>query len=243
MKIFVYGSLMKGFHNHFLLEDATFIKNDSINARLFTGNWHFPFITLDNAMDYKVHGEIYDVDSLQSLDYLESYQGPEYEETNFYNRRQIHTNSVERVWVYEAGNHLRQISCMWIIGGQWGIEQSIEKFSILLERCNHVPRIYSLNPQYFDILLENIKCNVPVSVSVHSYRAMKYAAEKHNIKVSFKASFDDYRILAWYSVSIKQDYVPALLKAIEQWWSVNNRDEEPEFIKIAKEMRKLCGTR
>ena len=77
MLVFTYGTLKKGFHNHYLLEDSKFIgeavtKNKYGLYPSVCGS--FPF-ALKSKNDIEIIGEVYDVDNytLARLDALEGY--------------------------------------------------------------------------------------------------------------------------------------------------------------------------
>ena len=75
MHIFVYGTLKRGFGNHRLLEDSTFVGKATV-----TGNFKmisleaFPMV-LEDDEERTIHGELYEIDEkiLASLDMLEGY--------------------------------------------------------------------------------------------------------------------------------------------------------------------------
>ena len=75
MKIFVYGTLKKGFGNHYLLEESRFLGKASL-----TGNYRmisldaFPMV-VESQEEYTIYGELYEIDkqTLVSLDMLEGY--------------------------------------------------------------------------------------------------------------------------------------------------------------------------
>lgn len=90
-RVFVYGTLRKGFGNHRLLEDSTFVDNAVIRGEMrHLGG--FPGVHLHG--NDQVHGEIYEVteDVMFRLDRLEGHP-------NFY-ERQIVDSSKGPVWVY-----------------------------------------------------------------------------------------------------------------------------------------------
>lgn len=74
MNIFVYGTLLSKMRaNDILLEHgAKMIANDKINAKMFTSNFSYPFITLDPA--HVVIGEVYEIND-KCLRSLDSYEG------------------------------------------------------------------------------------------------------------------------------------------------------------------------
>lgn len=76
MKVFVYGSLKKGKHNHRLLENANLIGRGIVKGECYSLPYGFPAL-IDGDRD--VIGEVYDVtyDELYRLDRLEGYRGKE----------------------------------------------------------------------------------------------------------------------------------------------------------------------
>jgi gamma-glutamylaminecyclotransferase len=92
-RVFVYGTLLKGFGNHRILEMSSttrFIGKGTIRAKLFTQHWSYPFITLSSNNKDRVKGEMYEVDypTLCHLNHLEGYDP---------RRRDNHYNRVEVV--------------------------------------------------------------------------------------------------------------------------------------------------
>lgn len=70
MKLFVYGTLKRGFSNNSLLRGAEFISEDTIKGHLYVGG--VPFATPGTGV---VHGEVFDVPAalLPRLDFLEGH--------------------------------------------------------------------------------------------------------------------------------------------------------------------------
>lgn len=70
--VFVYGSLKKGFGNHRLLEKSECVAKGTIAGRLYSLG---SYPGLKDAVDERVHGEVYSVDdeTLKSLDWLEGH--------------------------------------------------------------------------------------------------------------------------------------------------------------------------
>lgn len=103
MKVFVYGTLKKGFHNHRCLEGATFEREATLkNAfRMFdTGGFPVILPATENAPGYFPTGEIYVLPDgrqgeliLARLDQLES-------EGYMYHRRVLKTMEGDEVSVY-----------------------------------------------------------------------------------------------------------------------------------------------
>ncbi len=73
-RVFVYGSLLKGFGNHNLLEDSLFV-GDALTEGHFSLLHLGGFPGLVEKGNTSVHGEIYDVDdaTLRQLDRLEGH--------------------------------------------------------------------------------------------------------------------------------------------------------------------------
>ena len=95
-KVFVYGSLMRGFHNHGYLEDAKFVKATVTKEkyRMVSMN-QFPAL-IKGQKDYEIYGEVYEIDdyTLEDLDHLEG-------NGSFYKREKVRVDGVnEPVWVY-----------------------------------------------------------------------------------------------------------------------------------------------
>jgi gamma-glutamylcyclotransferase (GGCT)/AIG2-like uncharacterized protein YtfP len=91
-QVFVYGTLLKGFGNHRILEESPttlFIGSGTIRAKLYTQHWAYPFITLSSVNTDRVKGEIYEVDyyTLCSLDRLEGFDPRRHD--NHYNRVKV----------------------------------------------------------------------------------------------------------------------------------------------------------
>jgi len=81
MRVFVYGTLKKGFHNHRLLEGCEFIGTRSVSGFTLIDLGAFPGMV---ASPGEVTGEVYEIDdeTLARLDQLES-------EGSFYKRVKI----------------------------------------------------------------------------------------------------------------------------------------------------------
>jgi gamma-glutamylaminecyclotransferase len=94
--VFVYGSLMKGFHNHDFLWEAKFIKETTTKDKYrMISMGGFPAV-LKTHSDYKIHGEVYEIDdyALEELDHLEG-------NGSFYKREQIRVDGFGKpVWIY-----------------------------------------------------------------------------------------------------------------------------------------------
>ena len=83
VKLFVYGTLKKGFHNHSVLErsNGKFIgKGYTLPIFTMYNLGHYPAVTL--LGNTAIQGEVWEVDDLQHTDWLEGYP-------KFYDRRVI----------------------------------------------------------------------------------------------------------------------------------------------------------
>lgn len=78
-KIFVYGTLKKGYHNHYLLSEAEFLQEKVLSGfKLYYahGKNSFPVASLSNDEQF-IFGEVYkiaenDKDTIRTLDRLEA---------------------------------------------------------------------------------------------------------------------------------------------------------------------------
>jgi len=88
----VYGSLLKGLHNHSFLEESTFIKNDTVEGFDMYALSSFPGIIEGYG---KVKVELWEVNesTLNSLDGLEGHP-------RHYKRTNVITESGEEVMIY-----------------------------------------------------------------------------------------------------------------------------------------------
>ena len=86
MKVFVYGTLKSGYSNHYLLTDATFIKETTVRGDLINFGAYPALVAGDND----ILGEVYEIShrTLRDLDLLES-------NGTLYKRRKVNG-----VWVY-----------------------------------------------------------------------------------------------------------------------------------------------
>ena len=91
MRIFVYGTLKKGYENHRVIANAKFLGKHVTDPKYTMYDMGaYPCITLGG--DTAIVGEVYEVDSLRRTDVLEGY--PVY-----YNRIEIETE-YGTAWVY-----------------------------------------------------------------------------------------------------------------------------------------------
>ena len=93
IKVFVYGTLKKGFGNHILLEGSKFLGYAKTNP-LFTmvSLGGFPAVIIDG--ETSIQGEVYEVneEALRSLDRLEGHP-------NWYKRIEVVTDLC-KAWMY-----------------------------------------------------------------------------------------------------------------------------------------------
>lgn len=108
--VFVYGTLMSGLPNNYLLSTSEFIgKAITKNKMLLTAEG-IPFLN-DLIEDSNIEGEVYSVteDVLATLDKLEGYRGRNY--INFYERSAIDVILKDKkkteldCWVYIQNDH------------------------------------------------------------------------------------------------------------------------------------------
>lgn len=92
MIVFVYGSLRKGFGNHRLLGNSTYLKDVSIKGMMYSLG-PFPAVVLNR--DGVVHCEAYEVttETLNNLDRLEDHP-------NWYRREEVTSDEGIIGWVY-----------------------------------------------------------------------------------------------------------------------------------------------
>jgi len=95
VRVFVYGSLMRGFHNHRLLADATFVgENRTVPGFAMWSMGAYPAVTR-NPGGTAVPGEVYEVDAetLTALDQLEGHPV-------HYRRESVRLADGTEAWVY-----------------------------------------------------------------------------------------------------------------------------------------------
>lgn len=97
--VFVYGSLKKGFGNHYFLNEAKFLKEDSVNGFVMVSLGGFPGAIRGEGT---IHGELYEVNEQQmrGLNSLEGYSEIRPKKDNFYDREFVKTNSGEEAYIY-----------------------------------------------------------------------------------------------------------------------------------------------
>jgi gamma-glutamylcyclotransferase (GGCT)/AIG2-like uncharacterized protein YtfP len=200
MNVFVYGTLLAGLGNFHVMErsEGKFLRKDTIKGRMFTERFSFPFISLKDPLNYKIHGEIYEVKSFTFLDHLEGYQVGR--PNNFYNRTIVTTESGLKTYVYERTDC--RSSCFWIIHGDWKRqkqEENMAKPMPFAVQDTNFPRPKECS-QFWYKLLKYLSLNPEeeVSIPTFAYRSIEYASEKTGIKI--------HRILdknrAYYNISL-----------------------------------------
>lgn len=103
IKVFVYGTLKKGYRNHYLLNDSTWLINAVIKGTLYSiEGVDYPAFIDDN--EFLIQGEVYEVDQtvLAALDDLEGYLGVNHP-NNLYERKRVmayNSNNEELFDVY-----------------------------------------------------------------------------------------------------------------------------------------------
>ena len=120
MKVFVYGTLKKGYGNSGLLSGAKFLGVDAVEDHLLILPSFFPY-----AFPWKsgtIYGEVYEVDepTLRSLDRLEGYP-------THYQRKQVETtNGHKDVYMYyldprkESGaKRIKSMLSTYTVGNAW----------------------------------------------------------------------------------------------------------------------------
>jgi gamma-glutamylcyclotransferase (GGCT)/AIG2-like uncharacterized protein YtfP len=109
-RVFVYGTLKRGFGNHRLLAGSRYVGEATIAGRMHSLA-AFPAVTLDGKPE-TIHGEVFEVDAptMERLDRLEGVP-------NFYHRLQVQT-SAGGAWVYVMAA-TKIASCPAVPGGRW----------------------------------------------------------------------------------------------------------------------------
>lgn len=116
-KVFVYGSLKKGFHNHYFLENSKLLGKGILKgATLYDMGISYPCMKIDKS-DNVIYGEVYEVDfeTLCAIDYLEGYNPGS--SNNLYNRQTVVVNMengdsnvcYSYEWAHEKRNHWKEI--------------------------------------------------------------------------------------------------------------------------------------
>lgn len=94
-KIFVYGSLKKGFGNHSFLSDSTFLGTTTTAESTYSMLSLGAFPAVIPGGENAIQGELYEVDdsTLQDIDKLEG-------NGSFYERAQVSLSNGEVAWMY-----------------------------------------------------------------------------------------------------------------------------------------------
>lgn len=114
MLVMVYGTLKKGFGNHYLLKDSEYLGPATTAGTMYSLG-AFPAVSLGG--EAVVHGEVYSVDAttLQRLDKLEGFPG-------WYNREVVDTPYGEAmIYTMQPHNALPIAEGMWRGGETCGL--------------------------------------------------------------------------------------------------------------------------
>ncbi len=117
MKVFVYGTLRKGYNNNYLLRDANFLGEAQVKATMYSMGY-IPYVSLNNDTN-TVHGEVYEIneDILRRLDQLEGYY-PSQPNTSFYNRSLVKTVDGHEAYIYHI-EYKEEKKEYEVAGGDW----------------------------------------------------------------------------------------------------------------------------
>lgn len=105
-KLFVYGTLKKGFGNHAVIEsiDSKFLDFGMIKGYDIYSLGAFPAVKDSNDKESFVMGELYHMDNLLATDMLEGYP-------HMYNRKKTNVytrdNGIQEAWVYIYNGDLK----------------------------------------------------------------------------------------------------------------------------------------
>jgi gamma-glutamylcyclotransferase (GGCT)/AIG2-like uncharacterized protein YtfP len=119
IKVCVYGSLRKGFHNYRRLEGSICEGTQKLPGYKMFSLGAFPGILPATPEDF-IHTEVYSVtpQTLMSLDSLEGHP-------RFYKREQVDT-LYGRAWIYVLQNPDGRYSDLpEVPGGEWGAERNV----------------------------------------------------------------------------------------------------------------------
>lgn len=100
MNVFVYGTLLQGQRNNYLLANSLLIGDAKVSGLQMHDLGYFPACVKSEDPKSKVVGEVWQIDdaTLLQLDWLEGYNGENPEE-GFYNRIEVDTKW-GKAWVY-----------------------------------------------------------------------------------------------------------------------------------------------
>lgn len=100
MKVFVYGTLKKGKHNHWYLEDSDYLGRGKTKEKYnYSKSGGLPKVTKESGDgDLRIRGELYEInkDVLRCIDELESHP-------NLYKREKVDiiiNGSIKKAWCY-----------------------------------------------------------------------------------------------------------------------------------------------
>lgn len=116
-RVFVYGSLMKGYHNHRFLRDARFLRRDRTthyHFRMYSLG-SFPAVVAAGGPDAgPVEGELYEVDdqTLAALDRLEGHP-------SHYVRQKVALEGGSQAWMYLYRGEGREADDDRVSGNDW----------------------------------------------------------------------------------------------------------------------------
>lgn len=114
MNVFVYGTLKKGFYNHYLLGGAPLVDSGQYLLPFSMKSvGAFPALDPEDHIS-RIYGEIYDVEEhvLTKLDYLEGHP-------DWYERIKFNFNDKE-AWVYVRSPSWRTAEKLpLVVGGNW----------------------------------------------------------------------------------------------------------------------------
>lgn len=113
-KLFIYGTLKKGYQAHHFLEEhnAVFLEEAATHPRyhLFKLGW-YPGMVIDEELHGVVHGELYEVTE-DCLEHLDTYEGA----PHLFRREEIEledgSKAISYLYMKETGAH-------WIESGVW----------------------------------------------------------------------------------------------------------------------------
>ena len=114
-KLFVYGTLKKGFYNHhWLPKDSKFLGAGYVTGFEMRSNGGFPYTFPE--MDGTIFGELYEVSDLKSCDTLEGYP-------HHYTRSIVMVHQVPNIteaWMYHVTDEMRDRNLYQLIDdGVW----------------------------------------------------------------------------------------------------------------------------
>lgn len=97
-KVFVYGTLLSGERNNYLLADSERRGKEVVSGFSLVDLGSFPACVEDSESEISIIGEVWEISdkTLRQLDYLEGYPG-------FYNRKLVPTFDGD-AWIYFCNN-------------------------------------------------------------------------------------------------------------------------------------------